>query len=177
MTNLKENLINVKAFAFDVDGVFTDSSVLIHPSGELLRTSNTRDGFAVHKAIELGYPVAIISGGNSPSVRERFRGIGVTDIYLGVTDKVEALEDFRLKYGIPLEAIMFMGDDLPDYEAMLRVGFPTCPADAVPEIIGIAHYISGAKGGGGCVRDVIEQVLKVKGQWLVNKNFNPLPNG
>jgi len=171
MTNFKERLHNVKAFAFDVDGVFTDGTVLIHPSGELLRSSNTRDGYAVHKAVQQGFPVAIISGGKSESVRERFKGIGVTDIYLGVSDKVDALEDFRFKYGFELSEILYMGDDLPDYDVMLRVGFPTCPADAAPEIVAISHYISIYGGGKGCVRDVIEQVLKLKGLWLIDKNF------
>lgn len=171
MKNFKERLHNVKAFAFDVDGVFTDGIIIIHPSGELLRTSNTRDGYAVHKAIQHGFPIAIISGGKSEAVRERFKGIGVTDIYLGVTDKVEALEDFRYKYGLEQSDILFMGDDLPDYEVMIRVGFPTCPADAAPEIIAISSYVSAFSGGKGCVRDVIEQVLKLKGLWLLDKNF------
>jgi 3-deoxy-D-manno-octulosonate 8-phosphate phosphatase (KDO 8-P phosphatase) len=171
MKNFKEQLHKVKAFAFDVDGVLTDGIVLIHPSGELLRTSSTRDGYAVHKAVQQGFPVAIISGGKSESVRERFNGIGVTDIYLGVSDKVEAMEDFRFKYGLELSEILFMGDDLPDYEVMQRVGFPTCPADAAPEIMGISVYISAYNGGKGCVRDVIEQVLKLKGVWLIDKNF------
>jgi len=171
MKNFKEQLNRVKAFAFDVDGVFTDGIVLIHPSGELLRTSNTRDGYAVHKAVKQGFPVAIISGGKSESVRERFKGIGVTDIYLGVSDKLEALDDFRFKYGIELSEILFMGDDLPDYEVMQRVGFPTCPADAAPEIRNISVYVSNFGGGKGCVRDVIEQVLKLKGVWLIDKNF------
>ncbi len=171
MTNFKEQLNRVKAFAFDVDGVFTDGIVLIHPSGELLRTSNTRDGYAVHKAIQQGFPVAIISGGKSESVRERFKGIGVTDIYLGTNDKVDAMEDFRFKYGLELSEILYMGDDLPDFEVMQRVGFPTCPADAAPEIVAISHYVSNYSGGKGCVRDVIEQVLKLKGVWLIDKNF------
>ncbi len=171
MTNFKEQLNRVKAFAFDVDGVFTDGSVLIHPSGELLRTSNTRDGYAVHKAVQQGFPVAIISGGKSESVRNRFRDLGVTDIYLGTNDKVDALEDFRFKYGFDLSEILYMGDDLPDYDVMVRVGFPTCPADAAPEIVAVSHYVSNFPGGKGCVRDVIEQVLKLKGLWHNTKNF------
>ncbi len=171
MKNFKEQLHKVKAFAFDVDGVFTDGIILIHPSGELLRTSNTRDGYAVQKAVQLGFPVAIISGGKSESVRERFKGIGVTDIYLGTTDKVEALEDFRYKYGLELSDILFMGDDLPDWEVMQRVGFPTCPTDAAPEIIAISSYVSSYGGGKGCVRDIIEQVLKLKGLWQIDRNF------
>jgi 3-deoxy-D-manno-octulosonate 8-phosphate phosphatase (KDO 8-P phosphatase) len=165
MKNFKELLGNVKAFAFDVDGVFTDGTILIHPSGELLRTSNTRDGYAVHIAIERGFPIAIISGGKSESVKERFRGLGVTDIYLGVNDKVDALEDFRFKYGLELAEILYMGDDLPDYEVMQRVGIPTCPYDAAPEIRNISAYISNLPGGKGCVRDVIEQVLRLNDKW------------
>lgn len=163
--NFKELLGQVKAFVFDVDGVFTDGTIILHPSGELLRTSNTRDGYAVHVAVERGFPVAIISGGKSESVRQRFQGLGVTAIYLGVNDKLEALNDFRFKYGLELSDILYMGDDLPDYEAMQRVGIPTCPRDAAPEIKQISLYISSFDGGKGCVRDVIEQVLRLNGKW------------
>ncbi len=165
MRNFKELLRNVKAFAFDVDGVFTDGTVILHPSGELIRTSNTRDGYAVHVAIERGFPIAIISGGKSEMVRERYKVLGVTDIYLGVSDKIEALEDFRFKYGIELSEVLYMGDDLPDYEVMKKVGIPTCPSDAVPEIRGISVYVSNYCGGKGCVRDVIEQVLRLNDKW------------
>lgn len=171
MRNFKEQLNNVKAFVFDVDGVFTNGTILIHPSGELIRSSNTRDGYAVHKAVQEGFPVGIITGGKSEAVSDRFKGLGVTDVYLGVSDKVEALDDFRFKYGLELSSILYMGDDMPDYEVMQRVGFPTCPADAAQEIVGLASYISNYKGGEGCVRDVIEQVLKLKGLWLVNNDF------
>ncbi|QKG80447.1 KdsC family phosphatase [Tenuifilum thalassicum] len=168
--NFKELLPQVKAFAFDVDGVFTDGTVILHPSGDMLRTSNTRDGYAVHVAVERGFPIAIISGGKSESVRDRFKGLGVTDIYLGTHDKVDALEDFRFKYGIELSEILYMGDDMPDYEVMSRVGVPTCPRDATPEIQQISAYISSYNGGKGCVRDVIEQVLRVKGLWGPSSN-------
>jgi len=163
--NFKELLRNVKAFAFDVDGVFTDGTVILHPTGELLRTSNTRDGYAVHVAIEKGFPIAIISGGKSESVRARFAGLGVTDIYLGESDKTEALTDFRFKYGLEFSEILYMGDDLPDFEVMKKVGIPTCPADAAPEIRGISVYVSNYPGGNGCVRDVIEQVLRLNDKW------------
>lgn len=165
MKNFKERLHAVKAFAFDVDGVFTDCSVIVHPSGELLRVTNARDGFAVMTAIKQGFPIAIITGGNSLVVKERFSQLGVTDIYLASTDKVEALEDFRFKYGLELEEIVYMGDDIPDYGPMKKVGFPTCPADAATEILNVAMYISNYGGGKGCVRDIIEQVLKLKGLW------------
>ncbi|MDD2196320.1 MAG: HAD hydrolase family protein [Bacteroidales bacterium] len=171
MKNFKEKLHSVKAFAFDVDGVFTDGTVIVHPSGELVRASNTRDGYAVHEAVKQGFPVAIITGGKSEVVRERFRGLGVTDIYLDAMDKVDALEDFRFKYGLELGEIVYMGDDIPDYEVMKRVGFPTCPSDAATEIIAISTYISSYAGGKGCVRDIIEQVLKLKGLWLNGANY------
>lgn len=163
--NFKELLQNVKAFAFDVDGVFTDGTIIIHPSGELIRTSNTRDGYAVHIAVEHGFPVAIITGGKSESVRDRFLGLGVTDIYLGANNKIESLENFRIKYGLEYDEILYMGDDLPDYELMQTVGIPTCPSDAAPEIKNLSVYISNYPGGKGCVRDVIEQVLRLKGKW------------
>ncbi len=165
MQNFKELLRNVKAFAFDVDGVFTDGTIILHPSGEMIRTSNTRDGYAVHVAIERGFPIAIISGGTSQSVGERFKGLGVTNVYLGVSDKILALNDFRIKYGVELSEILYMGDDLPDYEVMKKVGIPTCPSDAAPEIRGISVYISNYSGGKGCVRDVIEQVLRLNDKW------------
>jgi 3-deoxy-D-manno-octulosonate 8-phosphate phosphatase (KDO 8-P phosphatase) len=168
--NFKELLADVKAFVFDVDGVFTDGTVILHSSGELLRTSNTRDGYAVHVAVERGFPIAIISGGKSEAVRQRFKGLGVTDIYLGATDKVDALEDFRFKYGIELSQILYMGDDLPDYEVLQKVGIPTCPLDAAPEIKQISAYISSYAGGKGCVRDVIEQVLRLNGKWGSSSN-------
>ena len=165
MRNFKELLRNVKAFAFDVDGVFTDGTIILHPSGELIRTSNTRDGYAVHVAVERGFPVAIISGGKSETVRERFKGLGVTDVYLGTSDKIEALNDFRFKYGIELSEILYMGDDLPDFEVMNKVGIPTCPSDAAPEIRAISIYVSHHSGGKGCVRDIIEQVLRLNNKW------------
>jgi len=163
--NFKEMLALVKAFVFDVDGVFTDGTIIIHPSGELLRTSNTRDGYAVGVAVGRGFPVAIISGGKSDAVGVRFRGLGVQDIYLGVADKMIALEDFRKKYDLELANLLYMGDDLPDLEVMKLVGVPTCPHDATYEVKQVAVYISSFNGGRGCVRDVIEQVLRLNGKW------------
>ena len=166
MRNFKGHLQNVKGFAFDVDGVFTDGMVIIHPSGELLRSSHTRAGYAIQRAVPAGFPVAILTGGQSEAVRIRFNGLGVTDVYLNAYDKLDAIEDFRFKYGLELSELLYMGDDIPDYEVMQRVGFPTCPADAAPEIIELAAYISNFGGGKGCVRDVIEQVLKLNNLWL-----------
>lgn len=171
MTNIKENLHTIKAFAFDVDGVFSDSSVLLHPSGELMRTMNIKDGYAIQLAIRKGYPVAIITGGNSESVKIRFQGLGVSDVYLRSMHKMDDLMEFCFKYDLKLEDVLYMGDDMPDYEVMTKVGFPACPADAAFEIQEISRYISSRKGGAGCVRDVMEQVMKLQGKWTDGDSF------
>jgi 3-deoxy-D-manno-octulosonate 8-phosphate phosphatase (KDO 8-P phosphatase) len=163
--NFKELLPGVKAFAFDVDGVFSHN-VLVHPSGELLRSMNIKDGFAVQYAVKKGYPIAIITGGNSESVRIRFENLGLTDIYMKSQNKIVDFMDFLLRYELKPEEVLYMGDDLPDYEIMSKVGVPTCPADAVEEIKGLASYISYKTAGEGCVRDVIEQVLRVQDKWM-----------
>ncbi len=165
MKNFKEALNDVKAFAFDVDGVFAKPTIFLHPSGDMMRTMNTKDGFSVQYAIKKGYPVAIITGGRSESVRERFKNLGVTDIYLKSTDKCDDFTDFLYKYGLNAEDVLYMGDDLPDFEVMQKVGVPTCPADAAEEIKQISCYISDKNGGEGCVRDVVEQTLRTHGKW------------
>jgi 3-deoxy-D-manno-octulosonate 8-phosphate phosphatase (KDO 8-P phosphatase) len=164
-SNFKELLNNVKAFAFDVDGVFSHN-VLLHPSGELMRFMNIKDGFAVQYAIKKGYPIAIITGGNSESVLTRFKNLGINDIYLKSNNKILDFNDFLLRNQLNPEDVLYMGDDLPDYEIMRKTGVPTCPADAVPEIKEIAAYISHKTAGEGCVRDVIEQVLRVQDKWM-----------
>ena len=163
--NFKELLNNVKAFAFDVDGVFSNN-LLLHPSGELLRTMNIKDGFAVQYAIKKGYPIAIITGGNSEAVKIRFENLGIKDIYLKSQNKIEDFNDFLLRNQLTPDDILYMGDDLPDYEVMHHVGIPTCPSDAAEEIKTIAQYISDKNGGEGAVRDVIRQVLRLQGNWM-----------
>jgi 3-deoxy-D-manno-octulosonate 8-phosphate phosphatase (KDO 8-P phosphatase) len=166
MTNFKEDLRKVKAFAFDVDGVFTDGKVYLFKEEEFVRAVNIKDGFAVRYAIEMGYPIAVITGGNSETLRSRFQKLGVTDIYMKTHDKIENFTDFYYKYDINPESILYMGDDIPDLDVMKKCGIPTCPADAAVEIKSISKYISNYIGGDGCVRDVIEQVLRLKGDWL-----------
>ena len=166
MSNFKEELRKVKAFVFDVDGVLSDAKMYMHPGSEIMRSVNIKDGYAIQYAIRKGYPVCIITGGNSEAVEKRFRNLGVTDIYLKSRDKTEDLKDFLSKCGLTSENILYMGDDLPDYPVMKEVGFPTCPSDAVEEIKSISIYISDKSGGEGCVRDVIEQVLRLQGKWM-----------
>ncbi|MFW6364637.1 MAG: KdsC family phosphatase [Bacteroidota bacterium] len=166
MTNFKEDLQRVKAFAFDVDGVFTNGKIYLFSKNEFVRAMNTKDGFALQYAVKKGYPIAVISGGKSDIVKKRFEALGITDIYLNSSDKVEHFKDFYHKYNLSPENILFMGDDLPDYEVMKKCGIPTCPADAAVEIKSISNYISNYNGGEGCVRDVIEQVLRLKDDWF-----------
>ncbi|MEZ5072562.1 MAG: HAD hydrolase family protein [Bacteroidales bacterium] len=171
MTNFKEGLKSVKAFAFDVDGVLSRPEVYLHPGGELMRSMNTKDGYALQYAVKRGYPVAIITGGKTESVGVRFRGLGITDIYLGSTYKPDHFTDFLYKYGLEAADVLYMGDDLPDYEVMKMCGVACCPADAVEEIKALAHYISPFPGGTGCARDVIEQVLRLHGRWMDADSF------
>ena len=161
----KEYLPQITTFIFDVDGVLTDGTVTIFPNGELVRKMNIKDGYALKTAVDMGYRVCIISGGTNPAVKSRLQGLGITDIYLGAHNKIEQLDEYLDVYNIKLENVLYMGDDIPDYPVMKLVGLPTCPKDAAPEIQDIAKYISQKKGGNGCVRDVIEQVLKVQDKW------------
>ena len=172
MTNFKEGLKIVKAFAFDVDGVLSSPEVYLHPGGELMRSMNTKDGYALQHAVKRGYPIAIITGGKTEAVGERFRGLGITDIYLGSSNKIDDYKDFLFKYGLKDEEVLYMGDDLPDYEVLKKVGVPCCPSDAVEEIKSVAHYISPFAGGKGCARDVIEQVLRLHGRWMDKAKFD-----
>jgi len=165
MENFKTKLTRVTTFIFDIDGVLTDGSVTLMPDGEQLRTMNIKDGYALQLAIKKGYKIAIISGGKSESVRKRLNGLGVFDVYLGSDDKIETYDEFILTYDINPDEILYMGDDVPDYEVMKRIGVPTCPKDSSQEIIDISIYVSHKNGGKGCVRDVIEQVMRVQGKW------------
>lgn len=164
--NYKEFLAHITTFIFDVDGVLTDGSLQISTNGDLLRTMNIKDGFAMKHAMEKGFTVCVISGGYNEGVRHRLKGLGVTDIYLGCPDKVEQMEEFFDIYDIKPEEVLYMGDDLPDFYAMQKVGLPCCPQDAAAEIKEISRYVSHKKGGKGCVREVIEQVMKVQDKWL-----------
>ena len=170
--NQLEQFKDVKTFIFDVDGVLTDSSVLVMEDGKLLRKMSIRDGYALKRAVKAGYHVCIITGGKSEGVKTRLQGLGIKDIYLGASDKLECFEEYISTYELDPTHILYMGDDVPDYPVMKRVGLPVCPHNAVPEIIEIAQYISPLKGGEGCARDVIEKVLRLNGNWVEEKDFS-----
>jgi 3-deoxy-D-manno-octulosonate 8-phosphate phosphatase (KDO 8-P phosphatase) len=164
--NYKEKLVDITTFCFDVDGVFTDGIVYLTNSGEQMRTAYVRDGYAVQLAIKKGLRIVIITGGNQEGVRKRFEGLGVKDIHLGCANKVDTFDEMVAKYGLQKSEICYMGDDIPDYHVMQMSGLPCCPSDSAPEIKKISSYISPAEGGRGCVRDILEQAMKVKGMWM-----------
>jgi len=161
----KKNLKNIKAFVFDVDGVFTDGSIILQQDGSMSRVMNVLDGYAVAKAIKEGFIIGIITGGGDPMVKNRMEYLGITDIYQRSYDKLKDFNDFMSKYLFKNSEILYMGDDIPDKCVMENVGIATCPINAVPEVKEISHYISDIHGGKGCVRDIIEQVLKSQNKW------------
>jgi len=171
MSNYKKLLRNITTFIFDYDGVLTNGQVLIMPDGDQLRTANVRDGYALQLARKMGYNIAVISGGKSESMRKRFQSLNVKDVFLGVDKKLDIFHEYLLQNNLSKEEVLFMGDDIPDYHLMKEAGVATCPSDASEEIKALAKYISHCKGGEGCVRDVIEQVLKVQGKWMNHQAF------
>ncbi|HQO49818.1 MAG TPA: HAD-IIIA family hydrolase [Bacteroidales bacterium] len=168
MGNYKTKLLGVTTFIFDYDGVMTDGVIVLSNDGEPLRTANVKDGYALQLIRKLGYNIAIISGGFAPSMQKRFDALNITDVFLGVSDKLQVYEQYKADKGLTDEEIVYMGDDVPDYRCMKMAGVPTCPSDAAEEIKRISVYISHYKGGHGCVRDIIEQVLKVQGKWMTD---------
>jgi 3-deoxy-D-manno-octulosonate 8-phosphate phosphatase (KDO 8-P phosphatase) len=171
MANYKSKLKKIKTFIFDIDGVMTDGNVLLTPDGDMLRTMNVKDGYALNIAVKKGYRVIIISGGRSDSVKARFTGLGINEIYLGIGHKLEVYHKILMDDKLDPEEILYMGDDIPDYQIMDEVGVAACPADAAEEIKSISDYISSHMGGKGCVRDIVEQVMKVQGTWFDDDGF------
>ena len=165
MSRTDFDLSRIKAFAFDVDGVLSPDTIPLHPSGEPMRIVNIKDGYALQFAAKMGYPIAIITGGRAEAVRKRFEGLGLNHVYMGAAVKIEIFKKWLDECGLCPDEVMYMGDDIPDYKVMTQVGLPVCPLDACEEIKSVARYISDITGGDGCVRDVISQVLKAKGDW------------
>ena len=160
------NLQKIKALAFDVDGVLSLQTVSMQPDGMPQRTVNIKDGYALQLAVKSGLKVAIITGAKVASVRKRYEGLGIQDVYIGCSRKIDTYQQFLDKHGLKDEEVLYMGDDIPDYEILKCCGLPCCPADAAPEIRSVCTYVSPISGGYGCVRDVIEQVLSAQGKWM-----------
>jgi len=169
MLNFKQRLNKITTIMFDVDGVMTDGKVLVMESGEMVRNMNSKDGYALNLAIKKGYRVVVITGGNNLAIKNALGRNGVTDVFIREHDKLACYNDYIALHNLNAEEIVFMGDDLPDHEIMSRVGLAVCPNDAAAEIKEICQYISPKNGGEGCVRDIIEQVLRVQGNWEIAK--------
>ncbi len=169
MLNFKERLTKITTLMFDVDGVMTDGKVLVMENGEMVRNMNSKDGYALNLAVKKGYRIVIITGGNNQAVKNALERNGVTDVFIKQHDKLACYTEYIQKHKLRHEEIVFMGDDLPDHEIMSLVGLAVCPNDAAPEIKAICQYISPRNGGEACVRDIIEQVLRVQGNWEIVK--------
>ena len=170
MTSYKEGLNHITTFIFDVDGVLTDGKVTLY-NDEVVRTLNSRDGYAIQYAVKMGYSVLIITGGSSNTVKDRLTSLGAKEVVLNAMNKKNEYERLRAKYSFKNEEVLYMGDDIPDYQVLKEVGVATCPQDAAPEIKSICHYQSPYNGGNHCVRDVIEQTLRVQGKWFQQDAF------
>lgn len=166
-----EKLKDITTFIFDVDGVLTDGTVIASESGDLLRSFNIKDGYVLQLAIKKGFNICIISGSGGIATEKRFENLGLSNVFLRVSDKVAVFKEYLTKNNISATEVLYMGDDMPDYRVMQLVGLATCPNDAIDEIKQISHYISPKKGGDACVRDVIEKVLKAQQKW-----FDPNPS-
>jgi 3-deoxy-D-manno-octulosonate 8-phosphate phosphatase (KDO 8-P phosphatase) len=172
MANFKEGLSNVKAFVFDIDGVLSTQTIALNVFGVPNRSVNLRDGYAIQLAVRKGYHICVISGCSSKEYQKRLKLLGVKDIYLNSKSKLDHFQAFLKKYQLNKNEVLFMGDDIPDYEVMKEAGIPVCPSDADSEIRDVASYISDKKGGEGCVRDVIEQVLRLHNKWMDSDAFS-----
>ena len=170
MISFKERLNDISTFIFDVDGVLTDGSVSLF-KGEVVRTLNSRDGYALQYASKMGYNIFIISGGTSEDVENRLLNLGVTEVFMGSNNKIDVYNSVKSKHNIKDINVAYMGDDIPDYKVMQMVGLSACPQDAAVEIKHVSHYQSPFLGGRHCVRDIIEQVLRVQGKWFTEDAF------
>lgn len=169
MLNFKQRLNKITTIMFDIDGVITDGKVFVMESGEVLRNLNSKDGYALHLAAQKGYRMCVISGGNNVGIKHLLARTGINDVFINAHDKMAVYETYLLENKIKDEEVMFMGDDLPDHGIMNRVGLAACPNDAAVEIKAVCQYVSPKNGGEGCVRDVLEQIMRVQGNWEIVK--------
>lgn len=169
--NYKEKLHVIKSFIFDFDGVLSDGGVWGLPNGEFIRRTDVKDGYAIQYAVKKGYSIAVISGSSGESLEARMKTLGVQDVFLSCASKIETYERYLKQQGLKDEEVLYVGDDIPDYEVMKRVGVAVCPADAAKEIRNVSDYISPFPGGKGCVRDIVEQVLRLQGMWFHQDAF------
>lgn len=165
-SNYKQRLSKITTFIFDIDGVFTNGDIFFRSNNETIRSFNAKDGYAVSEAIDNGYNIAIITRGDSSTIKEILENIGVTAVFIDVKDKEEVFDNYLKNKALTNDEVLYMGDDLPDYKCIIKAGIGTCPRDAVKELRQVADYVSTFKGGKGAVRDVIEQTMRVQNKWF-----------
>ena len=165
MGNFKEDIARTEAFVFDVDGVMTDGGIIPTLDGDFIRRYNAKDGYALAYAIKTGYKVCIITGGRGRTLENRLRMLGIRHFYIDCMDKITVLREYLANEGLDPQNVIYMGDDIPDLECMREVGIPVCPSDAAAEVIEASRYVSEFRGGEGAVRDIVEQVLRARGDW------------
>ena len=168
MGNFKDDIVRTEAYVFDVDGVMTDGGIIPTADGDFIRRYNAKDGYALAYAVKHGYKVCIITGGRGRTLEHRLRMLGIERFYTDCMDKIRAMREYFAEEGIDPANAIYMGDDIPDLECMREVGIPVCPADAAAEVIEASRYVSEFRGGEGAVRDIVEQVLRARGDWAKN---------
>ncbi len=164
-SNPLEKFRHIDTVIMDVDGVLTNNLMLITEAGEMLRSMSARDGYIIKMALRAGIRIAVITGGYSEGVTKRLKGLGIEDVFIRARDKVAPYLELVKKHQLQPERILYIGDDMPDYYVMQKTGMAACPADAMPEIREMCDYVSPIKGGEGCVRDILEKLLRVQGKW------------
>ncbi len=169
MSRINYDLRQIKGFVFDVDGVLSPSTIPIGEDGNPTRQANIKDGYALQLACKLGYHIAIITGAKSEAIKRRYEALGIPHVYIGAEVKIGIFNDWLKEVGLTADEVIYVGDDIPDYEIMQVVGLPCCPHDAAVEIQAISKYISPITGGYGCVRDIVEQVLRAQDNWMKDR--------
>ena len=162
---MEDKLKKINTFILDVDGVLTDGYLLISETGKYLRRMNIKDGYSIRYARSKGYLICVISGAEQALMRERFDKLGIDEVYVGSKDKLVSYEDLKKKHGLKDDEVIFIGDDMPDINLLKKVGFSCCPNDACDDVLSVVDYVLDKRGGEGCVREIIEKVMKLQGKW------------
>jgi len=164
--DVHEKIQKITTMIFDVDGVFTDGTLIVTEGGDMLRAMNAKDGYSIKKALDEGMNVAIITGGDSMGVVKRFEKLGISDIFIKISDKLTMYKKYIKDKNIDEGGVMYMGDDILDLELLQNVFLPVCPRDACHEVLEASEFISNFDGGRGSVREIVEKVLSSQGKWL-----------
>ncbi len=169
-----EKLLDIRLLAFDMDGVLTNGKLLMSSTGEWERVMDIKDGYALQAAVKSGLIVVVLTGSFSEPISSRLKHLGITHFIQHVSDKAEAIKMLLSEFSLTQDQILYMGDDIPDIEGFKVSGFTACPIDAVVEIKNKVDFISQKTGGNGCVREIIEKVMRVQGTWGNNEKIQSI---